>query len=127
MTNKEWERYSRYFKAKEFDSPDKSGSGRGMKKIFMEKLYQARSLSSVAYKITSGYRTPKFNKDVGGVKGSSHMKYEACDIAVSNSHQRFMILQCLLLAGFERIGIGAKFIHCDISSKPKSQRAAWLY
>ena len=125
MTEKEWEDFSRYFKPVEFDSPDKPGSGLKMKREFMTKLMFARNLNSVKYKITSGYRTAKWNERVGGVSRSSHLKGLACDISAKTSHQRFTIIQDLILAGFCRIKIGKNFIHVD-SDYTKAQNVLWL-
>ncbi len=126
MTEKEWKDFSRYFKPVEFDSPDKLESGLKMKREFMTKLMFSRNLNSVKYKIMSGYRTRKHNKKVGGVAGSSHMKGLACDIKVKSSHDRFVILECLILAGFKRLGIGRTYIHVDFDES-KPNRLAWLY
>ncbi len=126
MTEKEWEKYSRYFFPHEFDSPDKLGSGLKMKREFMTKLMFARNLNSVKYKIMSGYRTRKHNKKVGGVAGSSHMRGLACDIKADSSHNRFVILECLILAGFKRLGIGRTYLHVDFDES-KLNRLAWLY
>jgi hypothetical protein len=125
MKDNDWNNI-KHFKSSEFDSPDIKGSGRKMRKVFMEKLEYARVNSGVPYKITSGFRTKSYNKKVGGVPNSAHRKYCACDISATTSSQRFKIIYGLILAGFKRIGIGKNFIHCD-TSKSKSQKVVWLY
>ena len=80
----------KYFKVEEFDSPDESGSGENMCPIFLKKLDDARGRAKIPFKITSGYRTPKHNTKVGGVKNSSHINIpcNASDIYVKDSKSR---------------------------------------
>jgi len=120
-----------YFNFEEFDSPDAIGSGLpttdgGKMNIdFLQKLDEARGLASIPFVITSGYRTPQHNLDVGGRIGSSHVKGLAVDISCENSGYREMILTSLIKVGFTRIGIGKNFIHVDLDKdKPN---AIWLY
>ena len=113
------------FSPSEFDSPDLDGSGHRMDKSFLDRLQAARKLAGIPFKITSGYRTKEHNKKVGGSISSSHLKGVAADIYCENSGQRFLIVKCLLNAGFKRIGIGDKFIHVD-SDKSKLS-AIWHY
>ena len=116
-----------YFTFEEFDSPDELGSGQKyMSTFFLAKLTEARIMANVPFKITSGYRTPKHNKKVGGVANSSHLKGVACDIAVSDSQMRSKILTALIRVGFNRIGIAKNFIHVDID-KDKSINVIWTY
>lgn len=125
MNKNDWERYKKYFKPKEFDSPDKKGSGINMTKDFMYMLYAARNLNDTPFYINSGYRTKFHNKKIGGKELSSHQFGEAADIRVRNNHERFIILNNLILAGFKRIGIYKTFIHCDCA-KEKAQERSWL-
>jgi len=88
-------------------------------KTFLMKLDEARTIAGVPFIITSGYRCPKHNAEVGGVKNSAHMAGLAADIACPDSTTRLHILRGLIKAGFRRIGIGENFIHADIDkSKP---------
>jgi len=64
--------------------------------------------------ITSAYRCPDYNKQIGGAKNSAHMKGLALDIAIPNSNYRFKVLEFLFKKGIRRIGIGKTFIHFDI-------------
>ena len=122
----------KYFDYEEFDSPDEIGSGLPttdggkMNVNFLHKLHEARAISGVPYKITSGYRTPKHNAKVGGRVGSSHLKGVAVDIKCNNSSDRARILKGLFLVGLgRRIGIATQFIHVDADYDKPS--AIWLY
>lgn len=103
---------------------------------FLERLDFARSIvkGNTPFVITSGYRCEAHNSAVGGrkksatSKGSSHMYGFAADIAATTSVARFNIVQALVEAGFNRIGISAKggFIHVD-SDPDKSKGVLFLY
>ena len=118
----------KYFELSEFDSPDIEGSGSAMSHEFMLMLVKARDIAKIPFKITSGYRTKKHNKKVGGVENSSHTKIpcEACDIYVADSAARHKILNAVIKAGFNRIGIGKNFVHIDIDSD-KTTNLIWTY
>ena len=114
----------KYFKREEFTCPD-CGQNE-IKDELIEKLDKAREIAGVPFVITSGFRCPKHNKEIGGSPTSSHLKGLAADIKTSNSRERFKILDALLKVGFKRIGIGENFIHADID-KDKVQEVAWDY
>ncbi len=89
------------------------------------KLDLARELAETPFIITSGYRCPKHNQQVGGVRNSAHVLGLAVDVAVPNNVVRLNIIRGLIIAGFRRIGISKDFIHADIDkSKPNN---LWLY
>lgn len=92
----------------------------------VDMLDEARHIAGVPFKITSGYRDPKHNAQVGGVDDSTHTTREAVDIACTNSASRNKIIRALIQVGFNRIGIAGTFIHCDIS-KTKPQNIIWTY
>lgn len=84
------------------------------------KLDVARGLANTAFVITSGFRTPEKNKEVGGVEDSAHLSGKAVDIACVNSARRMRIVVALLRVGFRRIEIAKGHIHVDIDeTKPQ--------
>jgi len=109
---------TKYFK--ELDNLDK------MDKTFLLRLDEARERAGIPFIINSGYRTPEHNAKIGGKPNSSHLKGLAVDISVTNSRQRFIILNALLDVGFTRIGIADTFIHVDLDSE-KSKEVIWTY
>ncbi len=115
---------SKNFDSKEFDSPDVVDSGLKMCPEFIKKLQMARDLVNYSFIINSGYRTQIHNFRILGVADSAHLKGKACDIKMTNSAQRFLLIKALLKAGFRRIGIYDTFIHVDTDeTKPD---AIWL-
>lgn len=105
----------------------KCGCGRCiMDEGFMLKLDRARRMAMVPFHISSGFRCPKHNVKVKGVKDSSHLRGIAADISVFDSTSRFRILSALLAAGFHRIGVGQTLIHVD-DDATKDASVVWLY
>ena len=109
---------TKYFK--ELDNLDK------MDKTFLLRLDEARERAGIPFVINSAYRTPEHNAKIGGKPNSSHLKGLAVDISVTNSRQRFIVLNALLDVGFTRIGIADTFIHVDLDSE-KSKEVIWTY
>lgn len=93
---------------------------------FLNKLDEAREIANIPFIINSAYRSPEHNAKIGGKPNSSHIKGLAVDISVTNSRQRFIVLNALLEVGFTRIGIADTFIHVDLDSE-KSKDVIWTY
>jgi len=125
MTPEQW-KVIRYFKPKEFDSPDKPGSGMGMHWELVSKLDSIRSTIGQPLQVTSGIRTEEHNAEVGGVDGSAHTEGYGVDLACRVSQLRFLIIQAALNVGISRIGIARTFVHLD-ADPTKPVRVAWLY
>ncbi len=115
-----------FFEYSEFNSPDEIDSYMNMDVAFLNKLSKARELAAIGFKITSGYRTPEHNAKVGGVPSSSHTVGRAVDIYAPTSTQKYIIINALLQAGFNRIGIAKNFIHVD-DDPSKSEDVIWTY
>ena len=96
-----------------------------MSVAFLNKLTEARKIAAIGFKITSGYRSPEHNQKVGGV-GSSHTRGCAVDIYAPTSRQKYIIINSLLQAGFNRIGIAKNFIHVD-NDATKTEDVIWTY
>jgi zinc D-Ala-D-Ala carboxypeptidase len=116
----------KYFKAKEFDSPDLAGSGKNMNMDFILKLDKLRETFGAPLHINSGFRTPEHNAKVGGVNNSAHVQGKAADITCTNSSDRFKLIEHAIRMGFTRIGIAKTFIHLDTASD-LPQKVIWFY
>lgn len=116
----------RFFTPREFDSPDEPGSGMNMDLAFLMKLDLLRSRCGFPISVRSGFRTAAHNAKVGGVDSSAHTEGKAADLQSESSTARFKLLSEALRIGFQRIGIGATFIHLD-DDETKPQQVAWLY
>jgi len=77
------------------------------------------------FTITSGFRTPEYNKLIGGSITSSHMSGLACDIACDNSRMRLLIVIYGFFAGFRRFGLANDHVHLDVDPE-KPQYCIWL-
>ena len=116
-----------YFKPYEFKCNCNCGKGyKEMNSAFLTKLDDARYYAGVPFILTSGFRCPEHNKDVGGSVTSSHMKGLAVDIFCPSSSDRFEILQGLMVTGFKRIGLTSTFLHVD-ADEDKVQNCMWVY
>lgn len=64
--------------------------------------------------INSGYRTPAYNKKVGGAEQSQHLYGRAADITVQGVNpQEVYDYVCALLPESGGIGLYATFVHVD--------------
>ncbi|MBA43607.1 MAG: peptidase M15 [Magnetococcales bacterium] len=118
-----------HFKPHEFDSPDVPGSAeKGMSEEFMRRLQMLRNLYRKPMLITSGLRTPEYNKKIGGAPASMHVQGKAADILVSGA-DAYELLGLALTVGFKGVGISQKgphnsrFIHLDLRDQP----TVWSY
>jgi uncharacterized protein YcbK (DUF882 family) len=92
----------------------------------LTRLDRARELAGVPMVLTSSWRTPEYNAQVGGKPDSSHLRGLAVDITADTGSRKYSILVGLIRAGFTRIGIGADFIHAD-TDPDKPAEVIWLY
>jgi zinc D-Ala-D-Ala carboxypeptidase len=76
--------------------------------------------------VTSGYRCPEHNKEVGGATNSEHLIGMAADVHCNNNRDRFALIKACLDNGVTRLGIGPTFIHIGISLA-NPQEVIWLY
>jgi uncharacterized protein YcbK (DUF882 family) len=70
--------------------------------------------------ITSGYRSPVRNREVGGAQGSKHMSGQAVDITVQGLTPREVQRRLSLWNG--GLGLAASFTHVDTGP-----RRRWTY
>lgn len=98
----------------------------GLKPELVEMLDKARELSGTPYILTSTLRDTEKNAEVGGVNDSEHLTGNGVDVKCLDSATRWKIVKGAIEAGFNRIGIGEKFVHLgNGSNKPKN--VMWTY
>ena len=91
----------------------------------VRRLELIRQIIGKTIVIASGCRCPAYNKKVGGVPDSAHLKGKAADVYVPNSRFRFSFLNWAF-SYFRRIGVGQDFIHVDIDDE-KPINVCWTY
>lgn len=74
-------------------------------------------------RINSGYRTPEYNKDVGGAKQSKHMLGLAADLDTPDKMSSIAFAGLAYACGFRRIGVSTGFVHVDVAPG----EAYWAY
>lgn len=72
--------------------------------------------------LNSGYRTPEYNKSVGGKKLSQHLTASAADITVKSKSPKELrdIIESLITAGRMKqggLGLYPGFVHYDIRGR----------
>ena len=83
-----------------------------------------RAGRDVVFSISSGIRAPRRRQN-GDQLDSAHATGHAVDIRARNSRDRFYILEAVLMAGFNRIGIYDLHIHVD-TSQAHDPDVAWV-
>lgn len=124
-------RLSKNFWKSEFDSKD--GAEMPKEVLFniqklANQLQVLRDYLGKSIKVNSGYRSPKHNKSIGGVKNSQHLLGKAADIVVKGiKPQELAVIVERLIDNGEMlqggIGIYNSFVHYDIRKK----KARWDY
>jgi hypothetical protein len=128
-----------HFKLSEFDARDANGkkipgTGGQMRASTLVKCDELRELYGKPLVVHSGMRTPERNKQVGGVKNSSHLLGYAVDwkdIAPQPADWEWdtdliRFLDAAWATGFRRFGIMATGIHTD-DDPTKTSPAIWDY
>ena len=115
----------KYFKIREFDSPDLPGSGSKMCKCFLQICDKIRADYGKPLRVNSGYRTVYHNDKLNAKNTSSHLIGKAADFSCKNSEDRIALLNAIYKNGINRVGIADNFLHIDSdNTKPA---ACWLY
>lgn len=91
-----------------------------------EQLQILRDNLGESIHINSGYRSPAYNKRIGGVKNSQHVLGKAADITCKSktTKQLAAIIEKLITAGtlrFGGMGVYPGFVHVDI----RAGKARW--
>jgi len=94
--------------------------------LLVKELQTLRDFIGKPITINSGYRSPEYNKKIGGASRSQHLLGKAADIRVEGVSPRELrgIIEELIKDGrlsFKGIGAYSNFTHVDIRSK----KARW--
>lgn len=84
---------------------------------FLDTLQLLRDLVGKPVVITSGSRTPEYNKQIGGVPDSQHLENRAADLKVDGMTPK-EIADYAVKAGFTGIGVYDKHLHVDTREVP---------
>lgn len=117
---------AKYFKEAEFNRCSPSCSLQDMKQTTMSKLDTAREIAGIPFVLNSAFRSSAWDKSKGRSGTGAHTTGNAVDIRCTSDRNRFLIIDALIKAGFNRIGIAKTFIHAD-DSPSLSQDVAWMY
>jgi len=117
---------ARFFKESEFRNANPACSLQDMHSETMRRLDLARSIAGIPFIINSAFRTVAHEKRQGRIGTSSHTTGRAVDIQCTTDRNRFLMIDALLIAGFNRIGVHKTFIHAD-DSPTHTERVIWFY
>jgi len=119
------------FSLKEFECKDGSDTPIWVQnniRLLSVELQKLRNVLGRPIRITSAYRSPEYNKKIGGVANSQHLYGKAADIQVKNVDpvQVYEIIEDMAEKGelsIGGLGLYDSFVHIDI----RDYKARWDY
>lgn len=108
----------RYFTDEEFNKLTPPCSISDMDVDFMRRLDYARHLAGFPFRLTSAFRSHKWNVEHGRNYHSFHEDGKAVDIVCSDGKQRAKMIWSLWMAGISGIGVYKTFVHADGRIEP---------
>jgi uncharacterized protein YcbK (DUF882 family) len=85
---------------------------------------EARERMGCSIKIISGYRSPAYNKSIGGAKNSLHSQFRALDLVPTNGKvsELYRILRDLRMEGYAGArGLGKYRTFCHTDNGPRRE------
>lgn len=115
-------RISKNFNLQEFECTHPNHRHVRIDDELVEKLQQLRDRLGVPLVITSAYRCPERNKQVGGADNSQHLYGKAVDISLHTIPLQIEeIKRIARQIGFTGVGLYNSFIHLDV----RHRQANW--
>jgi uncharacterized protein YcbK (DUF882 family) len=127
---KENKQLSKNFNSKEFECSCQKCEVQYIEEELIEKLQKLRDLYGKPIAVTSGYRCPHHNEQVGGAKNSSHVNGMAADIQPKIiTLDELDNLYDICYTIFDNIGDGRnkRFIHVDTRPPKSTGKRVWFY
>ena len=123
------EQLSKNFKKSEFrckDGTDVPDELMDNLKELVENLQIIRDYIGKPIRVISGYRSPRYNRRIGGARKSQHMTAKAADLRVSGMSPRELrevIIKLIKEGKIKKGGIGlyTSFVHYDV----RGRNARW--
>ncbi len=106
---------SKNFKLREFEC--REGQEVKLDPELLQKLQALRDKVGKPIVITSGYRTPTYNKKIGGAPKSQHVEGKAADIWINGLSPK-QVAKLAEEVGFRGIGTYSTFTHVDTRKTP---------
>lgn len=127
---KENKQLTKHFNSSEFECPCDKCDDQKISSRFLEKLERVREEYGKSIIVTSGYRCPDHNAEIGGKENSSHMAGIAGDITpklITLDELDTLYEICYNI--FDNIGDGRskKFIHVDDREPKSTGKRHWVY
>ena len=123
------EQLSKNFKKSEFrckDGTDVPDELMDNLKELVENLQIIRDYIGKPIRVISGYRSPRYNRRIGGARKSQHMTAKAADLRVSGMSPRELrevIIKLIKEGKIKKGGVGlyTSFVHYDV----RGRNARW--
>ena len=84
---------------------------------------EARKRLKAPIRITSAYRSPAYNRRIGGVSNSTHVRFNATDLVTDSPAKLYLVLMDMRREGLFKGGLGLyrSFVHVDT----RGHNATW--
>ncbi len=108
----------------------RNGVDRRVNPVLIEKVRNVARKFGQTLTITSGYRSPAYNRKVGGAGKSQHMQANAVDISGVNftDQERLKLIALASAEGITGIGVyNDKSLHFDVRPNPSAWGSGFTY
>jgi uncharacterized protein YcbK (DUF882 family) len=116
LTKENFEEFAKKYRITNFKFEEFCPEGGYIESDLVLKLQMLREFVLFPLVITSGFRTPEKNLQVGGAKNSFHLVGKAVDISIEGlpPSKVYFLLKGAFIVGFRGIIVYPKHIHFDI-------------